>query len=76
MERIVLEVDDASGKAYQKFSAKTKQEFNRLVSLFLKKAVNDATNTDYQKMLDDMGNTAARNGLTPAILNELLHSDD
>ena len=76
MERIVLEVDDASGKAYQKFSAKTKQEFNRLVSLFLKKAVNDAANTDYQKMLDDMGNTAAMNGLTPAILNELLHSDD
>lgn len=47
-----------------------------MVSLFLKKAVNDAGNADYQKMLDDMANTAAKNGLTPAILNELLHTDD
>ena len=76
MERIVFEVDDAAGKAYKKFTAKTKEEFNRLVSLFLKKAVNDASNAEYQKMLDDMGNTAAANGLTPVILNELLHAHD
>ncbi len=76
MEKIVLEVDDATGKAYQKFTAKTKEEFNRLVSIFLKKAINDAGSADYQKMLDDMGNTAAANGLTPSILNELLHAHD
>jgi hypothetical protein len=74
MGKIVLEVDDAAGKAYQKFSAKTKQEFNRLVSLFFKKAVNYAGSSEYRKMLDDMGNTAAQNGLTPAILNELLNA--
>jgi hypothetical protein len=76
MDNIVLEVDDASGMAYRKFSAKTKQEFNRLVSLFLKKAVNDADSANYQKLLDDMGDMAAKNGLTPAILNELLAADD
>jgi len=76
MKKIEVEVDDAAGKAYQKFTAKTKEEFNRMVSLFLKKAINDAGNVDYQRMLDEMSDTAARNGLTPAILNELLHSDD
>ena len=76
MEKIVIEVDDATSKAYHKFTAKTKEEFNRLVSLFLKKAINDAGSVDYRKMLDDMGRTAASNGLTPAILNELLHTHD
>jgi hypothetical protein len=76
MERIVLEVDDATGKAYQKFNPKAKQEFNRAISLFLKKAINDAGYNDYQKMLDNMGETATTNGLTPEIRTQLLHLDD
>jgi len=76
MERIILEVDDATGRAYQKFNTKAKVEFNRVISLFLKKAVNDAGSTDYQKMLDKMSDTAAKNGLTPEILKDLLLSND
>lgn len=76
MERIVLEVDDATGQAYQKFNLDTKQKFNLAISLFLKKAINDAGNADYQKLLDDIGTEAVKNGLTPEVLNELLHSDD
>jgi hypothetical protein len=55
MERIVLEVDESTGKAYHKFSLEAKQKFNHVISLFLKKAINDATNPEYQKMLDDIG---------------------
>ena len=34
----------------------------------LKKAVNDATFAEYSKLLDDTGNEAIKNGLTPEIL--------
>jgi len=76
MERIVLEVDESTGKAYRKFSAEAKQKFNQLINQFLKKAIIDAGRSDYQKMLDEIGNEAIKNGLTPQILNDLLHSDD
>jgi hypothetical protein len=76
MERIVLEVDDATGNAYRRFSDETKQNFNRTISAFLKKAINDGGSADYKKMLDDMGKEAEQNGLTPEILNDLLHSND
>jgi len=76
MERIVLEVDDATGKAYQKFSAETKQNFNRTISIFLKKAINDSSSANYKKMLNNIGNEAVKNGLTPGILHDLLHSGD
>lgn len=76
MERIVLEVDEPTGKAYQNFSIETKQKFNRVISLFLKKVINDASSADYKKMMDDIGNTATKNGLTPEILNELLYSNE
>ena len=74
MERIVLEVDDSTGKAYKNFNTATRQKFNTIISEFLKKAINDAENKDYQKMLDEIGFEAASNGLTPEILHELLHS--
>jgi len=76
MERIVLEVDDAVGKVYRGFSPESKKQFNQAVSLMVKKAVNDATFADYSKLLDDNGNTAVKNGLTPEILEALLASDD
>ena len=76
MERIVLEVDDATGKAYQQFSMKAKDEFNRVINLFLKKAINDADLNNYKKFLDEMSREAQANGLTPEILAELLRTDD
>jgi hypothetical protein len=76
MERIVLEVDDTVGKIYKSLSRESKRQFNQTISLMVKKAVNDATFADYSKLLDDAGNEAVRNGLTPEILEELLASDD
>ncbi|TFF36358.1 hypothetical protein [Mucilaginibacter psychrotolerans] len=76
MQRIILEVDDTVGKAYQGFSKETKQQFNNTVSLMVKKALNDATFADYSKLLDDVGNEAIKNGLTPEILEALLADND
>ena len=74
MERIELEVDDRVGKIYQSFSLESKRQFSQAVSIMLKKAVNDATFAEYSKLLDETGNEAIKNGLTPEILEALLAS--
>ena len=76
MERIVLEVDDFSGKAFRSFSAENKKQFNIAVSLMLKKAINNASADNYKKMLDDLGNEAVSKGLDSDILEKMLRSDD
>ncbi len=76
MERIILEVDDTVGKVYRNFSPESKQQFNQTVSLMVKKALNDATFAEYSKLLDEAGNDAVKNGLTPEILEALLATDD
>ena len=76
MERIVLEVDDSVGKIYRGLNAASRQKLNQAVSLMLKKAVNDMTFAKYSKLLDDTGNEAMKNGLTPELLEQLLASDD
>lgn len=76
MDRIVLEVDDNTGKIYRNFSPESKQQFNEAVSLMLKKAVNDMSLPDYKKKMDEIGFQAVAAGLTPEILDELLKSDD
>ena len=46
------------------------------ISILLKKAVNDATATDYKKALDEFGNKALQNGLTEEILQGILKGND
>jgi predicted double-glycine peptidase len=76
MERIILEVDENVGKVYRQFSPESKKEFNQAVSLMLKKAVNDASFSDYMTYLDSIGNKATANGLTAGNLDELLKAHE
>ena len=76
MDRIVLEVDDSTGRIYRNFTPESKQQFSQVVGLMLKKAVNDMSLPDYKKSLDEIGFKAVAAGLTPEILDELLRSDD
>ncbi len=72
----MIEVDNAVGKVYRKFSPESKKQFDQAVNVMLKKAVNDATLPNYKQMLDEVGAEALKNGLTPDILDELLRSDE
>lgn len=76
MERIVLQVDDQVGKIYRKLSAEGKQQILETISILLKKAANDTNAADYRNILDEFGNKAIANGLTPEILEDLLKQDD
>lgn len=76
MDRIVLEVDDSTGKIYRNFSPESKQQFIQVISLMLKKAVNDNSLPDYKKKLDEIGLKVVAAGLTPEIMEELTKSND
>ncbi len=76
MDRIVLEVDDSTAKIYRNFPPESKRQFNQVVSLLLKKAINDIFLPDYKKALDELGLKAVASGLTPEILAELLKTND
>jgi len=76
MDRIVLEVDNIAASAYRAFTDESRERFNRIISLFLKKAINNQSSEEYSRMLDDLGAEAARNGLTPDVLGKLMESDD
>jgi hypothetical protein len=76
MDRIVLEVDDSTGKIYRNFPPESKQQFNQMVSMMLKKSISDIRLPDYKKTLDEIGFKAVAAGLTPEILEALLKSDD
>ncbi len=76
MERIVIQVDESSGKIYHKLSPSKQQQISDAVNLLLKKASNDATAVEYKQLLDEFGNKAIANGLTEEILEKLLKQGD
>jgi len=76
MERIVIQVDDSAGKIYRQLSADKQLLISDALSLVLKKAGNDSSDVEYRKLLDEFGQQAIANGLTPEILEDLLKKDD
>lgn len=76
MDRIVIQVDDSAGKIYRQLSADKQLLISEALNLVLKKSGNDASNMEYRKLLDEFGQQAITNGLTPEILEDLLKRDD
>lgn len=76
MERIVIQVDESVGKIYYRLSADKQRQISEALSLLLKKASNDITDEAYKALLDEFGNQAVANGLTPEVLEELLKKND
>jgi hypothetical protein len=74
MKPIVLDVDDGIEKIYNGLSDADKHQIKQLVSRLIKKAANDGKFAEYSKLLDETGNEAIRNGLTPELLEALLAS--
>ena len=76
MERIILEVDEQVSKMYQNLTSEKQQQLLEAISMVLKKTANDATATNYRKLLDEFGGSAVANGITPEILESLLKKND
>ncbi|CAN5413912.1 hypothetical protein BH20BAC1_BH20BAC1_15090 [soil metagenome] len=75
MERIVIEIDDATAKSWQDVSPKIKEQmkknFEEQIQMF-SQGINEAR---FEALLDRASDEAAKNGLTEEILQQLLNEE-
>ncbi|PKP34653.1 MAG: hypothetical protein CVT98_10680 [Bacteroidetes bacterium HGW-Bacteroidetes-15] len=74
MERIVIEVDDATAKKWRMSSVKRKNKVLQQVNITMAKELADSKE-DFQQFLAEMRSTMKERGLTEEILQEILKDE-
>lgn len=74
MERIVIEVDDATAKKWRMSSQKRKARISQEVNLKLAKELSDSKE-DFQQFLTEIRCAMKERGLTEEILQEVLKDE-
>ena len=72
MERIVLEVDDQTAKAWRNTSAKLREQIGKNLELVLNDSLNKSKEANFELLLQEIRIEAAKNGLTEETLQSLL----
>lgn len=75
MERIVIEVDEITGKKWRLSSQKQKEKMSREINIRLAKKMADSKE-EFKQYLDELGETMKQRGLTEDILQEILEEDE
>ena len=75
MERIVIEVDEVTGKKWRLSSQKQKEKISREINVSLARKLSDS-NEEFKQYLDELGETMKQRGLTEDILREILEDDE
>jgi intracellular sulfur oxidation DsrE/DsrF family protein len=73
MERIVIEVDDATAKKWRKTSPQIKNKLEKLFEKQIEIVAERDKETQFEELLDKARREAAKNGLTEDILEQLLN---
>jgi hypothetical protein len=76
MERIVLEVGDQTAKAWRNTSAKLRAQIGKNLEQVLTESLDKTKEANFELLLRDARNEAAKNGLTEEILAKLLNEED
>jgi len=76
MERIVLEVDDQTAKAWRNTSAKLREQIGKNLEQVLNDSLNKSKEANFEMLLKEIRIEAAKNGLTEEILAQLLNEQD
>ncbi|MBS1519647.1 MAG: hypothetical protein JST50_01520 [Bacteroidetes bacterium] len=76
MERIVLEVDDETAKAWRNTSAKLRNQIGKNLEQILADSLSKAKEANFEMLLKNAREEAAKNGLTEEILNRLLDEEN
>lgn len=74
MERIVIEVDDATAKKWRLSSQKRKSRVSQKVNITLAKELADSKE-DFLQYLDELRSTMKERGLTEEILEQILKDE-
>lgn len=75
MERIVIEVDDATAKQWQEVSPETKNRLEKNFQSLIEIISHETKVAHFEALLDKASDEAARNGLTEEILQQLLNEE-
>ena len=75
MERIVLEVDDQTAKAWRNTSAKLRTQIGKSLEQVLTDSLSKSKEANFELLLQDARKEAAKNGLTEEILTQLLNEE-
>jgi len=76
MERIVIEVDEATAKKWRVASSKFKKVISEKFAADVDFVMENYKNENFFEALDEIGNRLAKRGLTEEIVNEILNSDE
>jgi hypothetical protein len=76
MERIVLEVNDNTAKAWRNISPKLRAQIGKNLEEILNFSLSKSKEANFELLLQDARKEAAENGLTEEILNQLLNEGD
>lgn len=79
MERIVIEVDDATAKKWRSSSKKLRDEILQQINLRMAKklmAASADSREEFKQFLKEAGETMKERGLTEDILQDILKEDE
>ncbi len=76
MERIVIEVDETTGKKWRLSSPQQKEKISQKINIHLAKELMNDSNEEFKRYLDEIGKTLQERGLTEEILQEILRDDE
>jgi len=75
MERIVLEVDDQTAKAWRNTSPKLRSQIGKNLEQVITESLNKTKEANFELLLQDVRKEAANNGLTEEVLAQLLNEE-
>ncbi len=75
MERIVIEVDDATAKKWQEVSSETKGQLKKNFEKQIEILSRGVQEDEFFALLDKISDEAVKNGMTEEILEKLLNDD-
>ncbi len=76
MEKIVIEVDETTGKKWRLSSQKQKEKISQKINIRLAKELMTDSKEEFKQFLNEIGATMRERGLTENALQEILKDDE
>lgn len=76
MERIVIEVNDATAKKWRLSSQQLRDKISQRINIRLAKELMSDSKEELKQFLDEVGQTMQERGLTEEIVQDILKADE
>jgi len=76
MERIVIEVNDATAKRWRMSSQQLRNDISQRINIKLAKELMADSKEEFKQFLNEVGATMQERGLTEDILKDILKDDE